>query len=153
MEKERILSLILSPYFQTSFLFLWLLVLTIAVSVRKRKTKRYRQRNDLEHRQLMKNQNTLNTLVRKLTILLKEDLEQSRTLKATVVQRIVPFVRDDTETKKLLKEIERLENLKKEVIDQLAEKSREIDALNRKYRKVKEELELERTTVKIEKLM
>ena len=140
------------PYFPTILLSLWCAVITIVLIVKGRKFRKFKKMNELEHKQLMKNQNTLNQLIKKLTVLLKEDSELSRTLKATVVQKILPFVRNDMETRNLIKEIEKAESLKKEAMDQLRDKSKELDDLNRKYRKLKEDLELERNTIRIEKL-
>ena len=126
--------------------------MTIVLIVMSRRNKKFRKQNDLDHVQLMKNQNTLNHLVKRLTTLLKEDSELSRTLKSTVVQKILPFVRDDTETRNLLREIEKLETLKKDALNQLADRTKELDTLNQKYRRLKEELELERTTRPLEKI-
>ena len=145
-------TVIRSPYFPMILLSLWCLAMTIVLIVMSRRNKKFRKQNDLDHVQLMKNQNTLNHLTKRLTTLLKEDSELSRTLKSTVVQKILPFVRDDTETKNLLREIEKMETLKKDALNQLADKTKELDALNQKYRRLKEELELERTTRPLEKI-
>jgi hypothetical protein len=100
----------------------------------------------------MKNQNHLNSALKKLDIKLKEDSDHLKSIKTILVQRVIPLMSKDKVAQRLTEEINHLELNQESSKQKIIDLSLKFDEINEKYKRTKEELEIVKTTIPIQKL-
>ena len=137
-----------------SVIMLVLLVVIISICLIKlsKKVKIQMSLNSTDHSILMKNQNHLNTAIKKIDLKLKDDSDHLKSIKIILMQRVIPLIQKDKIVQRLTEEINRLETSQETSLQTITNLSLKLDEVNEKYKRTKEELEFAKTTVPIQKL-
>ena len=132
-------SLLNDKVFLFGCIYLITVIVFFIIQYRQRKKIKTNNRlNELEHKQLMSNQNAINNQLRKLDVRLKSDDEQLKSIKIILIQKILPVLTKDAVVKKLTDEVTELDRKNKESIQEIARLSIQLDDLNTKYQLEKE---------------